>query len=100
MTISNCLPHKGQILILVLNFQMHVKNKEETHLSDLSVVFTFRASPSALAPLSDIPLYARLGRKHRCTFLTCMTHSTHNNNIILHIILLCNHALHKLQGTY
>ena len=44
-------------------------NKEETHLNDLRDMFIFRASPRALAPSSDIPLWKRLERRHMHSFL-------------------------------
>ena len=65
MITSNCSPNE-----LFLNLLIHLKNKEETHLSDLRAVFTFRASPRAFAAASDISLLRTLRRRHKCAFLT------------------------------
>ena len=46
------------------SYTIIMKNKEATNLSDLRAVLTFRASPSALAPSTDILLYWRLEKRH------------------------------------
>ena len=64
-TISNSFPHECQMFSFEFSDTLTLKSKEETHLSDLRVEFTFIAFPRALAPSTDILLLWRLERKNK-----------------------------------